>query len=106
VNAAFAGLLSGDLQDPARRKLSGFKRLGKEKLGDVDVLQYQIETPDGRETKCKLWLSTKTGLPVKRVFEVSEGGKVILRTSESYGEWNTDFTPPEGTFTLPKEPTP
>jgi outer membrane lipoprotein-sorting protein len=95
-------------QDPkgsGEWKLSGFKTIGPEKVGDRDtqIIAYQILPPEEKAAwTCKLWLDTQTGLPLKRVLEVATDGKLSLRVTETYTPWVLDPKLPEGTFMLPK----
>jgi outer membrane lipoprotein-sorting protein len=96
-------------QDPkgaGEWKLSDFKTIGPEKIGDRDTqaIAYQV-LPPGEKTPwaCKLWLDTQTGLPLKRLLEVAAGaGKPSLSITETYTPWELDPKLPDGTFTLPK----
>jgi outer membrane lipoprotein-sorting protein len=97
-----------DGQDPKGTedwKLSDFKTIGPEKIDDrqAQAIEYQL-LPPGEKTawKCKLWLETSTGLPLRRLLEVTSDGKVSLRVTETYTPWELEPKLPEGTFTLPK----
>jgi outer membrane lipoprotein-sorting protein len=86
-------------------KLSGFKMAGKEKVGgrEANIIAYQF--PFGEKdlpTTCKLWLDAQTNLPLKRVLEISDQGKVLFRAVETYSGWELEPKLPEETFMLPK----
>jgi outer membrane lipoprotein-sorting protein len=90
--------------DPFQLKPSAFQAVTKEKIGDkaVNLIQFDSLTPAGNAMKCKLWLDTKTNLPVKRLMEFTTDGELRLRSAETYSEWTLDPAFPEGTFELPK----
>lgn len=75
---------------PSKLKPFAFQAVGKEKIGDKEALliEYKLELPvSGNLMKCKLFLDAKTGLPLKRLVEVSRNGIEVLRNQETYGEW-------------------
>jgi outer membrane lipoprotein-sorting protein len=82
-----------------------FQKASKDKVGEKNaiLIHYQIITPEaGNLMVCKLWLDEKTNLPMKRIVEVSRGGETLLRTAESYSEWELDPKLPKETFELPE----
>jgi outer membrane lipoprotein-sorting protein len=104
--AAVEGGLRAQDGDPASElQLSGFKLVGKEKVAgrECNVVQDQIARGDAKVSGTgKLWLDTKTNLPLKRTLELNREGKVELRATETYNNWELDSQLPERTFTLPK----
>jgi hypothetical protein len=86
-------------------KLSGFKTVGKDKVGDRDanVIEYQFPyTSKEFPMTCKLWLDEQTNVPLKRIVEAIEDGQVEFRAVETYSGWELDPKLPEGMFALPK----
>jgi outer membrane lipoprotein-sorting protein len=109
-NFAIGGLLFAVERDPKlpdsapdKLKLSGFKLGGKEKVGDRDaqVVEFSFEWKDSKAS-AKLWLDSKTQVPLKRMVEVKEGDKVRLRATEMYTNWQWEPKLKDGEFTLPK----
>jgi outer membrane lipoprotein-sorting protein len=86
-------------------KASGFKLLGKEKVGDREALtiEYQLAIAGAKElVQCKVWLDPQTQLPLKRMVELHLAGKLEFRIVETYSRWELDPKLPDDTFTLPK----
>lgn len=87
-------------------QLSGFKTIGKEKVGgrDAAVIEFKLVSgPGSTPAVCKLWLDTQTQLPLKRTLQASAAGKVLYRVTETYSAWELDPKLPGDTFALPKE---
>lgn len=105
INGAFIGLLDGNRELASQEKASGFKFVGREKLGGTEalVITFQLEAPQGQEGNCKVWLDPKTHLPLKRVMQARKNGEVTLENTESYSEWNVAHVPEENAFSLPKK---
>jgi hypothetical protein len=73
-----------------RAKMTGFKLSGKEKIGEKEcqVVEVFLGPPDGlHAAPCKVWFDTKTQLPVKRTWDLTNKGKVVLRVLETYDRW-------------------
>ncbi len=51
--------------------------------------------------KCKLWLDSKTNLPVGRRMEVRRDGELLLETTEIYTQWELEPKLPKDSFALP-----
>jgi outer membrane lipoprotein-sorting protein len=82
-------------------KLSGFKLVGKEKVGDrqAHVIEYGVGKKDG--PLFRLWLDASTLLPLRRAIEAGAQGKGFS-VVETYTSWQLDPKLPDGIFTLPK----
>jgi outer membrane lipoprotein-sorting protein len=86
-------------------KFSAFRAAGKEQVGKVEanVIEYVLTVESMNQSlKCKLWLDSKTNLPLKRTSEERTDQEVRFRVIETYGQWELDPKLPQDTFTLPK----
>jgi hypothetical protein len=111
VNSKLSTLHLEGLLDSVEVK--NFNLVGTEKLGDkvAQVVEFNLELkekmefPEFPKISSKIWFDTVTKLPVKRIQEQSDGGKVIYRRVDTYSRWEIDPEIKEGTFTLRKEQT-
>jgi outer membrane lipoprotein-sorting protein len=91
--------------DPAMWKLSGFKMIGNDKVGNREAngIEYQLNFADAKiVVTCKLWLDAQTNLPLKRILENNDAGKVEEWSTETYSQWELDPKLPDNIFMLPK----
>jgi hypothetical protein len=82
-----------------------FKLLDRQKLGDRQAqgVQYQLAVPGQRDViLCKVWFDVETGLPLKRVVEVSRNRTVELVVTETYAGWALEPRLAGNEFDLPK----
>ncbi len=82
-----------------------FKLLDRERLGgrDTQGIQFHLEIPgEPGPLLVKTWFDLKTGLPLKRVVEVSRNRRVELVVTETYADWALDPVLRGNEFDLPK----
>jgi hypothetical protein len=87
---------------PDKIGLTGFKIVGKEKIGDreAQVVEYTAQAKEGK-LACRLWFESKTNMPLKRTVELSEG-REQFRIVELYTNWQLDPKLKDDEFALPK----
>lgn len=87
---------------PDKIGLTGFKIVGKEKIGDreTQVVEYTTQAKEGK-LACRLWFDSKTNMPLKRTVARSEG-RERFRIVEVYTNWQFDHELKGGEFALPK----
>ena len=100
---AIRALASSDPVACQRRAPTSFLSASDDKTDGLATqrIEYEEAAQTGQVARCSLWLDARTGLPVKRLVVVSEKGKELSRTTETYAEWALDPPLPEGCFTLP-----
>jgi len=85
-----------------KKSMTDFKLVGKEKVGtkDTQMIEWSVRENDKETALMKLWLDTKTSLPVKQVWKDTHLKDDI---TETYSEFIINPKIDTKKFELPKE---